>query len=106
MPVRSILLAALLFAAVPVAAQQPIEAQMSADEFRAAGLHKLSADELASLNAWLGRPIDAETGKAAESARRQVEASRAAASTPSTTARSGARSTPPAWSARGATARR
>ncbi|NLA68648.1 MAG: hypothetical protein GX856_10495 [Gammaproteobacteria bacterium] len=73
MPVRSILLAALLFAAVPVAAQQPIEAQMSADEFRAAGLHKLSADELASLNAWLGRTIDAETGKAAESARRQVE---------------------------------
>ena len=36
-------------------AQPAIEKQMTPEEFKAAGLDKLSADELARLNAWLGR---------------------------------------------------
>ena len=73
MPVRSILLAALLLAAAPVAAQQAIEAEMTPEEFKAAGLDKLSAEELARLNAWLNRTIDTEAGKAAATAKKQVE---------------------------------
>lgn len=74
MPVRSIFLAALLFIAAPAAAQQqPIESQMTPEEFKASGLDKLDADELARLNAWLGRTISGETEKAAETARREVE---------------------------------
>ena len=73
MPVRSILLAALLLVAAPAAAQQAIEAEMTPEEFKAAGLDKLSAEELARLNAWLNRTIDAEAGKAAASAKKQVE---------------------------------
>ena len=73
MPVRSILLAALLLVAVPAAAQQAIEAEMTPEEFKAAGLDKLSAEELARLNAWLNRTIDTEAGKAAASAKKQVE---------------------------------
>ncbi|TKR34115.1 hypothetical protein FCE95_07575 [Luteimonas gilva] len=38
-----------------IAQEAPIERQMTADEFKAAGLDKLSAAELAHLNAWLGR---------------------------------------------------
>lgn len=73
MPVRSILLAALLLAAAPVAAQQPsIQAQMTPEEFQAAGLDKLSADELARLDAWLNRTIEDETSKASTEAKAQV----------------------------------
>lgn len=74
MPLRSILFAAaLLVLALPAAARQPaIEAQMTPEEFRAAGLHKLSAEELARLNAWLGRTIEGETAKAATEAKEQV----------------------------------
>ena len=74
MPVRSIFLAALLLIAAPAAAQQqPIETRMTPEEFRASGLDKLDADELASLNTWLGRTISGETEKAAETAKRRVE---------------------------------
>ena len=74
MPVRSLLFAALLFVAAPVLAQQqPIETSMTPEEFKAAGLDKLDADELARLNAWLGRTLETETGKAAAEAKRQVE---------------------------------
>ena len=74
MPVRSIFLAALLFIAAPAAAQQqPIESMMTPEEFKASGLDKLDADELARLNAWLGRTITGETEKAAETAKRKVE---------------------------------
>ncbi len=38
-----------------VAQQQPIEQQMTPAQFNAAGLGKLSATELANLNAWLNR---------------------------------------------------
>ncbi len=51
----------------------PIQQQMSPEEFKAAGLDKLAPDELARLNAWLGRTIGAETAKAAKIARKKVE---------------------------------
>ena len=38
-----------------VAQQAPIERQMSPEQFKAAGLDKLSPEELANLNAWLAR---------------------------------------------------
>ena len=74
MPVRSIFLAVLLCFALPaVAQQQPIEARMTPDEFRAAGLDKLDAGELEQLNAWLDRAIDKESEKVAATTRKQVE---------------------------------
>jgi hypothetical protein len=72
MSVRSIFLAALLLVATPALAQQSIQSQMTADEFKAAGLDKLSAEELARLDAWLNRTIVAETGKAADVAKERV----------------------------------
>jgi hypothetical protein len=48
-----------------------VEQQMSADEFRAAGLDKLSAQELAALNAWLQRTVGQETAKVAEAAKEE-----------------------------------
>lgn len=54
-------------------AKDPIEREMTPEEFRAAGLDKLSPDELAALNAWLGRKIDRETAVAAEQAKERVE---------------------------------
>ena len=76
---RVVVLLLLCALAFPLPAQQqpPIEQQMSAEEFRAAGLDKLSPQELASLNTWLGRTITAETTKAATvaatAARQKVE---------------------------------
>lgn len=70
---RMLLLAAALAAMPAFAAQPPIQQQMSPEEFRAAGLDKLSADELARLNAWLGRTLEQETRKAATAAKKKVE---------------------------------
>lgn len=70
--------AILLLALAPMAwAQQPaalagnVEEQMSADEFKAAGLDKLSAQELAALNAWLQRKVVQETAKVVETAKEE-----------------------------------
>ena len=60
-----------LFAQQPPAGQ-PIERQMSPEQFKAAGLDKLSADELAALNAWLNRTLETETAKAAVEAKKKV----------------------------------
>jgi len=56
-PIPTIALAcAVLFAGVAHAAEfSTLEERMSEQEFRAAGLDRLSAEELASLNAWLGK---------------------------------------------------
>jgi hypothetical protein len=54
------------------ASQPPIQQQMTPEEFKAAGLDKLSADELARLNAWLGRTIDTQSAKAAALAKDKV----------------------------------
>lgn len=45
-----------------------VEQQMTADEFKAAGLDKLSPQELAALNAWLQQKVVVETSKAVETA--------------------------------------
>lgn len=66
----------LMFAALAplaVLAQQPIEREMSPEEFKAAGLDKLNAEELARLNAWLGRKIDTVSTVAASEAKQQIE---------------------------------
>lgn len=50
-------------------ASAPIEQQMSPTEFKAAGLDKLSAAELAALNAWLSRSQSAPPAVAAQPSR-------------------------------------
>jgi len=74
---RRFVLIALLACVAPLAlaqtAQPAIQKQMTPEEFKAAGLDKLTADELAHLNAWLGRTIDTETAKAADVAKQKVE---------------------------------
>ena len=54
-------------------AQAPIEQQMSPEAFKAAGLDKLSAQELANLNAWLNNTLQVETSKAATEAKEQAK---------------------------------
>lgn len=68
---------ALALFAAPAFAQAgtpPIEARMSAEEFKAAGLDKLNKDELARLNAWLVRsaPDQAALEQAREEGRQEV----------------------------------
>jgi hypothetical protein len=74
---RVLALALLLACMAPVAiaqvAQPAIEKQMTTDEFKAAGLDKLSPDELAHLNAWLGRTIDIQTAKVAADTKKTIE---------------------------------
>lgn len=65
-----------LLLAVPAAhAQRVVEGdlqtQMSPEQFRAAGLHKLGADELAALNAWLQGRVEQATARAVEQAREE-----------------------------------
>lgn len=69
---------ALLACAMPALAQDaatapPIEQQMTPEQFKAAGLDKLSPAELANLNVWLNRTISTETAKAAEQASKKVK---------------------------------
>ncbi|MFC5569820.1 hypothetical protein ACFPN1_07075 [Lysobacter yangpyeongensis] len=63
-----------LLALVPAAhAQPPIEQQMTPEQFKAAGLDKLSPQELANLNAWLNNTLEVETTRAAKLAKDKVE---------------------------------
>lgn len=70
---------ALLLALLPFRAQSqeapPLQQQMTASEFKATGLDKLTPAELAALNAWLGRKIEEHTqtnvAKASEKAREE-----------------------------------
>lgn len=55
------------------AGQRPLEQAMSTEEFQAAGLNKLSAQELATLNTWLNRTISTASAKAAELAESRVQ---------------------------------
>ena len=67
--------AILMLAFAPLAwGQQPVltadvQQQMSAEQFKAAGLDKLSAKELAALNAWLQQKVTTETAVAVEKAK-------------------------------------
>lgn len=79
-PLRPFALLVLLSIATAAAAQQaPIERRMSAEEFKAAGLDKLSTSELANLNAWLDR----EPGTAANASQPAAATETAAAPAPS-----------------------
>ena len=49
-----------------------IEQQMTHEQFMAAGLDQLSAEQLQNLNAWLNRTLVTETTKAATKATRQA----------------------------------
>lgn len=74
---RFLIAVAVLACLAPAAfAQQTIQQRMTAEEFRAAGLDKLSADELASLDRWLQRQVQQEasaaTGAAVEQAREEA----------------------------------
>jgi hypothetical protein len=75
--IRTLALAVLLACAAPMAlaqiAQPAIEKQMTPEEFKAAGLDKLNADELARLNTWLGRTIETETAKVAADTKQKIE---------------------------------
>ena len=79
MPVRTALLAFLLAFAAPAALaqdaseQRPIEQRMTPEEFAAAGLGKLSAEELAALNAWLRGTLRVEVERAAVAATEKVK---------------------------------
>lgn len=55
---------ALALPAAAVAAQAPLQQQMTPEQFKAAGLDKLTPEELASLNAWLGNAIEVESKRA------------------------------------------
>ena len=77
-PLRLLAFTLLLGCVLPAFAQEaggaaPIERQMTPEEFKAAGLDKLSAQELANLNTWLGRTLDTATTKAAVAAKKKVE---------------------------------
>lgn len=50
-----------------------IEQQMTPDQFRAAGLDRLTPEQLANLNAWLNRTLVVETQKAAAQAKQKVQ---------------------------------
>lgn len=72
-PLRASLALALLFACGGVLAQTAIERQMSPEQFKSAGLDKLSPQELANLNAWLGHTLEAEAAKATTNAKSKFE---------------------------------
>lgn len=69
----SALLLALALACPLAFAQQRIEQAMTPEQFKAAGLDKLSAEELANLNAWLNRTVETESARAAERAEEKVK---------------------------------
>lgn len=73
-PVRVRLLAlALLLPMASAALAQKIEQQMSYEQFKAAGLDRLSPEQLANLNAWLEGRLQVETAKAAEVAKAEAK---------------------------------
>lgn len=67
------LLAVLALSPLAARAQAPIEREMSPQEFKGAGLDKLTPAELSALNAWLGRKIDTVSAEAAHLAKDKVE---------------------------------
>lgn len=73
-PISALLLATLLALPALAAAQQapPLEQAMSNSEFKAAGLDKLSAEELARLNAWLDRRVEQQASAAVAAAVEQA----------------------------------
>lgn len=70
---RASLALALLLASGGAFAQNAVEQQMTPEEFKAAGLDKLSPQELANLNAWLNHAVEAETTKVAAETKKKIE---------------------------------
>lgn len=70
---RYFLLALLLLLPCAAAAQDALQDKMTPAEFKAAGLDKLSAQELAALNAWLQGKVVEETRRVATETRKEVE---------------------------------
>lgn len=68
----AVLLSAAAFAPAQSAQPQAIEQQMTPEQFKAAGLDKLSPAELAQLNAWLNRTLETTSQRAARDAKQQV----------------------------------
>lgn len=68
-----LLLAPLAAAQDPAPATSSIQRQMTPEQFKAAGLDKLTAQELANLDAWLNRTLDVETTRAAAQAEERVK---------------------------------
>jgi hypothetical protein len=69
-----ILVSALLLAPFALAQDTSrIEQQMTAEQFRNAGLDQLTSEQLANLNAWLNRTLDTETTKATRMAEDRVQ---------------------------------
>lgn len=50
-----------------------LRASMTAEEFKAAGLDKLSDAELSALSAWLNRKVGTETARAVEQVRQETQ---------------------------------
>ncbi|MGO4223528.1 hypothetical protein AB4Y64_16925 [Lysobacter sp. TAF61] len=65
---RLLALAAMLPLATAAFAQK-IEQQMTPEQFKAAGLDRLSPEQLSNLNDWLDGKVKVETAKAAETAK-------------------------------------
>lgn len=76
MPSLRVLVATVMLACIAPAAsaQQTIQQRMTAEEFRAAGLDRLSAGELANLNRWLQQQPQPDPAAAAEQAIAQARA--------------------------------
>ncbi len=70
----SLAFAVAILAAPALWAQQPasIQQQMTTEQFRAAGLDRLDAAQLANLDEWLNRTLVSETAKAAKTAEAKV----------------------------------
>lgn len=68
-----VLSAFVLMLSMPALAQQGIQQRMKPEEFKSAGLDKLSAEELAYLNRWLDGTLEQATSAAAEQAKTKVE---------------------------------
>lgn len=75
MPTCRALVLAITLACVPMLAlaEQPIEQQMTPEQFKAAGLDKLSPQELANLNAWLNKTVQVEATKAVEQTKERID---------------------------------
>lgn len=73
-PIHALMIATLIMVSAPTLAQDapPLQQAMSAEEFRAAGLDKLSAEELARLNTWLDRRVEQQTTAAVAAAVEQA----------------------------------
>ena len=72
--IHSLVLAGIFALATSAAqAQQPIEQQMTPEQFKATGLDQLSPEQLSNLNAWLNNKLEVETTKAATEAKKKVE---------------------------------